>query len=74
MAAAMHYINQNASCINCIYQESALKKELDAVRQCKKCMRKNGRPGWDPKPTVKLEFSQGTDYRGKSFIVRRVIS
>ena len=67
------YKNEGATCPTCIYQEAALQRELDAVRRCKKCMRKTGRSGWDPKPTVKLEFSQGMDRSSKTYTIRRVI-
>ena len=68
------YINEGATCPTCIYQEGALKKELDAVRQCKKCMKRNGRPGWDPKPSVQVEFRARINNRNQTYTVRRVIS
>lgn len=67
------FINEGATCPTCIYQEGALRKELDAVRQCKKCMRRDGRPGWDPKPSVRVEFSERIFRNKQSRTVRRVI-
>lgn len=68
------YINEGATCPTCIYQEGALKKELDAVRQCKKCMRRDGRPGWDPKPSVRIEVFEKLINCRQVRMVRRVIS
>lgn len=67
------YVNEGATCPTCIYQEGALSKEMGAVRRCKMCMRKTGRPGWDPKPSVKLEFRQCMDRNSKMYTLRRVI-
>ena len=66
------FINEGATCITCIYQEGALRKELDSVRQCKKCLGKNSRPGWDPKPSVRLSFGQAV-VNGRIRTVRRAI-
>jgi hypothetical protein len=37
-------------------------------------MRKEGRPGWDPKPNVKIDIWQRTFHNNKTHTVRRVIS
>jgi hypothetical protein len=70
----MKYRNEGASCVNCVYEEDALQGVLDAKRRCRQCAAKEGRPGWDPKPTVQVQHLSENYGPGKWRIVRRVIA
>jgi hypothetical protein len=66
------YQNQGASCTNCFWQEDALKGDFTAKLHCKKCYMKDGRPGWDPKHGVTINYYQGQSM-GKTVFIRKVV-
>ncbi|AIF52042.1 hypothetical protein UFO1_2495 [Pelosinus sp. UFO1] len=66
------YQNQGASCITCVWQEGALEGFINAIRRCKKCRNNVNRPGWDPKPNVKIQYISVIS-RKSGITVRKVI-
>lgn len=67
------YQNQGATCPKCIWQEPALKGDITAKYQCKKCMGRDGRKGFDPKPGVNVEHVNAVGRNGRLIMVRKVI-
>jgi hypothetical protein len=55
----MQIRNEKASCYTCKYNTISLERHNEAKKACKKCATKNGYPGWEPAPGVKVQETKG---------------
>lgn len=67
------YQNRGATCPKCFWQEDAIKGDFTAKKQCKRCKNNNGRPGFDPKPGVLVNYFDAVGSNGKTIMVRQVV-
>jgi hypothetical protein len=60
--------NEGANCSNCVHQDTRPKK------QCRQCVTRDGRPGWDPAPGVKTRLIEVYEtLTRRRYLVRKVV-